>query len=55
MTLISRLARAAGRVWRFPARKSAGTDNQTLKRRAHAQLHTQLPSHLLKDIGADDG
>jgi uncharacterized protein YjiS (DUF1127 family) len=55
MNIFSRLARAAGRVWRSPARKNADTHNQTSKSRARAQLSRRLSPHLLKDIGVDDG
>jgi|GEM_PF-3137977 len=55
MKTFERLARVAKRVLRLPKSNSAASDNQSLKRRAHAQLRTRLPPHLLKDIGADDG
>ena len=55
MNMISRLARAARRVWRFPARKSAANDIAGQTRRAKAQLRTRIPPHLLKDVGVEDG
>lgn len=55
MKTFQRLAHIARRVVRLPAPNSAHSDTQPLKRRAHAQLRTQLSQHLLRDIGADDG
>jgi uncharacterized protein YjiS (DUF1127 family) len=55
MNIISRLARCAGRVWRFPASKSVDTDLARSKRRARVHLRGRLPAHLMKDIGVDDG
>ena len=55
MNMISRLARAARRVWRFPARKSDANDITDQTRRAKTQLRTRIPPHLLKDVGVEDG
>ncbi len=55
MNMISRLARAARRVWRFPVRKGAANDIADQTHRAMAQLSTRIPPQLLKDVGAGDG
>jgi len=55
MNIIHVLARCARRVWPFSGKPKVLSDTQSDKQRAHASLHTRLPPHLLKDVGADDG
>ena len=55
MNISNVLARCAGRFWPFARKSKVRSDTQSDRRRAHASLHTKLPPHLLKDVGADDG